>query len=231
MIKWLKYFSLSNPENKKLLGWFSTAIFFLGLFIKLTSELSEIGRLQKFDQSILLFIGKHIRRPELNGIAVDITAMGSPSFIIIVSIVAISLLIIKKDRIGLYFYLSNVIGGSLWGFAIKAFVGRPRPQVITHLVEVTGQSYPSGHSLIATVTFFTMAILIGRHLKKLPIITAAFSTACILTLLTAFSRLYLGVHYPSDVCSGILFGISWVLFLTSFFKGIESKVKHSEIVG
>lgn len=231
MIKWTKYFSLSYPENKKLLWWFSGAIFFLGIFIKLTSELSMKSRLQKFDQSVLLFIGEHLRRPALNGIAVDITALGSPTFIIIVSLITISLLIIKKDKVGLYFYLSNVIGATLWGLAIKVIVARPRPQVITHLVEVSGQSYPSGHSLIATVTYFSIAILIGRHLKKLPVITAAFTTATLLTLLTATSRLYLGVHYPTDVFSGILFGVSWVLFLTAVFKGIDNGVKRSNVHG
>ncbi|MGZ3787550.1 MAG: phosphatase PAP2 family protein [Bacteriovorax sp.] len=228
MKEWRKYLMLSNPYNREKLWWFSSALFFLGVFVKITSELFEKSHLQVYDQAILLFIGEHVRRSSLNGIAVDITALGSPALITIFSTMAIVALFVLKDRLGILFYLLSVIGGSLWGQLLKRFVSRSRPEIIGQLVEVSGRSYPSGHTLAATITYFSLAILFAHHFKSLALMKLSFIAAGILTLLTAFSRLYLGVHYPSDVISGILFGLSWVLFVTAFFKTFTDRIKFGE---
>lgn len=218
MKKISKYFELTNPKDRIKLWWFSGAFFTFGMFIKITSELLEDEKLQNIDKNILLFIGRNIRTSTLNVAAVDITSIGSPAIVIIISFLTLALLWRRKDIIGLNFYLINVLGASIWGQILKSFVGRTRPQIIPHLVEVSGHSYPSGHSIISAVTTLSIAILVERHSSDSGVVKISFFSAFFLTSLTALSRIYLGVHYPSDVCSGVLVGISWVLFTTATFK-------------
>lgn len=223
MILWKKYLNLSSPRNNKLLVWFAGGFFFLALFLKLTSIVSE-SSIQKFDQSILLSIEANLRHPFLNGSAVDITALGSPALIILMSLIGIAALILSKDLFGALYLFIAVSGGTIWMSILKKFIARPRPQIIKHLVEVDGLSYPSGHTLVSTVTYLAFALLICRHIKSLKVISAVLMTAAFIIILIAFSRLYLGVHYPSDVLSGILFGTSWILMLTAFFKTFARKI-------
>ncbi|MBC7537683.1 MAG: phosphatase PAP2 family protein [Bacteriovorax sp.] len=227
MIQWNKYLNLSSPKNNKLILWFAGAFFFLALFIKFTSEVFEDNKIQNIDQSILLYIGTNLRHTLLNGLAVDITALGSPALISLVTLITMGALLTAKDRIGALYLFLAVSGGTLWMSVLKKFVGRPRPQIISHLVEVEGLSYPSGHSLVSTVTYLTLAILVCRHIKSYKVISVVLVTATLIISLIAFSRLYLGVHYPSDVFSGMLFGISWVLMLTAFFKTFTGKMEKS----
>jgi undecaprenyl-diphosphatase len=89
------------------------------------------------------------------------------------------------------------------------------------LIEISGLSYPSGHSLVSTATYLSIAFLFYRRIdsKFLKILTLGM--AGLIIFFIGFSRIYLGVHYPSDVLSGILFGISLVLWLIALFKSFS----------
>lgn len=218
MINWNKYLNLSSPKNVKLLLWFTGAFLFLAFFIKLTAELLEKRHFRTVDEPLLLFIAEHIRSPNLNGLAVDITALGSPALISLFTIIGLVSLFVKKDRMGALFLALNVIGATVWMAILKNIIARPRPLVIPRLIEVSGQSYPSGHSLVSTATYLAIAFLVCRHIHSKKLIAFVLLATGFILFLIAFSRLYLGVHYPSDVTSGMLFGISWVLGLTALFK-------------
>lgn len=221
MINWNKYLNLSSPRNNKLILWFSGAFLFLGLFLKLTSELLEHKNFKTIDEPILLFIAKHIRTPTLNGIAVDITALGSATCLSIFTLIGLVVLFVKKDRMGALFLALNVIGATAWMGIFKTLIARERPLIIPRLIEVEGLSYPSGHALVSTATFFSIAFLVCRHLHSKTLISTVLISTALIVLLIAFSRLYLGVHYPSDVTSGILLGLAWVLGLTAVFKSFS----------
>jgi undecaprenyl-diphosphatase len=221
MINWNKYLNLSSPRHNKTLLWFAAAFLFLAFFFKLTSELFEHNKLESIDKQILLFIADKIRTPALNSIAVDITALGSPVLISTFTIIGLVSLFVKKDRIGALFLALNVIGATLWMAFLKNYIGRERPNIIPHLIEISDRSYPSGHSLVSTATYFAIAFLVCRHIVSKKLIAVVLTSTATIVLFIAFSRLYLGVHYPSDVLSGLLFGISWVLALTAVFKAFS----------
>lgn len=203
--------------------WFAGAFLFLGFFLKLTSELLEHKNFASIDVPILQFIEHNIRTPLLNGVAVDITALGSASLISIFTIIGLVSLTIKKDKQGALFLACNVIGATLWMAVLKNLIGRQRPNIIPRLIEVSDQSYPSGHSLVSTATYLAIAFLVCRHLRSKRLISVVLGFAGFIILLIAFSRLYLGVHYPSDVISGMLFGLSWVLWVSAIFKTHQFK--------
>jgi undecaprenyl-diphosphatase len=224
MIQWNKYLNLTYSKNNKRILWFAGSIFFLALFIKFTSEVFEDNKIPDIDKSILLYIDANLRYPFLNGIAVDITALGSAALISLVSILTMGGLLIAKDQIGALYLFLAVTGGTIWISTLKNYMARPRPEIISHLVEVAGLSYPSGHTLVSTITYLAIAHIVSRHIKSLKVISIVFLIAAFIIVLIAFSRLYLGVHYPSDILSGLLFGVSWNLMLTALFKTFSRKI-------
>lgn len=193
--------------------WLSAASFFIGLFAKITKGLFDHGGLIEIDNAILLFIEK-IRINSMNGMAVDITALGSPIVITIFTIIASLVLLFLKDRYGIIYLISSSLGAGAWSLILKYLVARDRPMIIPRLVEVSGNSYPSGHTLAASSFYLSIAILSSRYFKAYKTKISLLIISMILTGLVGFTRIYLGVHYPSDVLSGVFFGFAWTLFLT-----------------
>jgi undecaprenyl-diphosphatase len=203
-------------QSFRRLAWLGSALICLGLFFKITWELSEDSHISILDRKILLFIGEH-RRPHLTGPALDLTALGSPTLLSIATVTAVYVLLIRRDRVGAFYFAIGSIGAGLGTLLLKYVFERPRPSVIPRLVEVSGYSYPSGHSFAATA-FFTLVLFFSwRHFHKLnERFVLSTITFCLIIAVCA-SRLYLGVHYPSDVISGALLGAAWSCFLTAAF--------------
>ena len=141
----------------------------------------------------------------------DLTALGGVTIItLITSAVVIYLLLIRQAHSALFLTLA-IIGGALVSTVAKGFFGRPRPDLVPHGVEVVTASFPSGHSMMSAVTYLTLAVMLARletraRLKAFHIIVAA-----LVTVLVGLSRVYLGVHWPSDVLAGWTLGAAWAL--------------------
>ena len=154
---------------------------------------------------VLRFIAR-FRRPWLNAIAVDLTALGSPLVVAIFTVTFGALLVTKADRRGaISLVLVSLVSGLLTS-ASKALLERSRPSAVPRLVEVTGLSYPSGHSLASAAVYLTAAIVVGRHASRSGERIGFVIYAATMVVLIGASRVYLGVHYPSDVVGGIVLG-------------------------
>ncbi len=170
--------------------------------------------LQKLDENILFFIQEHIKCPVLDRVMVFITSLGNAGHIWIV--VGIVLLLIKRYRkCGITLLCVLEVANYLCSDVLKPFVGRVRPcnkfpQVPLLIPALHSPSFPSGH----TMSGFACATVLYYFDKQLGI------AGYILASLIAFSRLYLFVHYPTDILGGILYGISVPILLIYCLKAI-----------
>lgn len=215
-MKSLIYQLLTNPKVRVWL-WIGFASLFLGAFLIITSEVQEaasghpelIGLIDEFPNHFLL----SIRSPRLNGVAVDLTALGSSTVVSLFVTVTGILLSFRKQYFRIFHLLAATVGAAVLTVIMKFYFERPRPDVLMRLVQVEGYSYPSGHSLVSSALYFTFAILLCREFKH-PIertIIIGFSFGFI--SLIALSRVYLCVHFISDVAAGVFLGIGWASFL------------------
>jgi len=139
----------------------------------------------------------------------DLTAFGSPTGLLLIGgLVICYLLLAGKMRTAL-FILAATAGGGLLGSLLKLVYARPRPTLVPHLADVTSASFPSGHATDSAIVYLTLAALLARTVETRALRLYIIGAAIGLTLLIGSSRVYLGVHWPSDVVAGWTFGAAW----------------------
>ncbi|HEX6120349.1 MAG TPA: phosphatase PAP2 family protein [Dongiaceae bacterium] len=141
----------------------------------------------------------------------DVTALGSaPTLVIAVLAVAGFLALAKAWRVAI-FTLVACGGGLVLSSLLKYTIDRPRPELVPHGNQIYTSSFPSGHSMMSAVVYLTLAVLVTRLLEKKRLKSYTLGVAVMLTLLVGISRIYLGVHWPSDVLAGWAAGAAWAL--------------------
>src|SRR5690606_30000981 len=103
------------------------------------------------------------------------------------------------------------LGATLLSALLKVFYDRPRPDLVQHLVEVTSMSFPSGHSLLAASVYPTLGAVVAQLSRRRRVKFYVMAAALTLMVLIGVSRVYLGVHYPTDVLAGWVVGLGWAL--------------------
>jgi undecaprenyl-diphosphatase len=114
-------------------------------------------------------------------------------------------------------------GGWLLNHVLKELFGRARPDVVPHLREVLTLSFPSGHAMTSAAVYLTLGALLMRISKRRLTKFYCMGAAMLLTALVGASRVYLGVHYPTDVLAGWLLGLSWALLCWLVERALERK--------
>ncbi len=183
-------------------------------------ELMEVARAttpHAFDTEILLAFRKAgqpdspIGPPWLEGAMRDITSLGSSSVLVLVTAaVILYLLLIRRSGTALFVFVA-VAGGQVLSSLLKVEIDRPRPELVSHLVTETSLSFPSGHAMLSAVTYLTLGSLAARVLPDRTTKIYVLSLAVLATLLVGISRVYLGVHWPSDVLAGWCAGFAWAM--------------------
>lgn len=182
-------------------------------------ELTELALVapHHFDTRILLAFRQPghtnvpIGPPWLEGAVRDITALGSVSvLVLIVAATVIYFLLVGKGRTALFIFFA-VASGQVLSSLLKIGISRPRPELVSHLATETSMSFPSGHAMLSTVTYLTLGTLAARFLRGRVTRAYVLSLAVLVTLMVGVSRVYLGVHWPSDVLAGWCAGFVWAL--------------------
>jgi undecaprenyl-diphosphatase len=191
-----------------------------GLAMKTIGDLALGDRLIKADDAILRAFAS-MRTGWLNGTALDFTALGSGTLLAIATTAVFLMLVTTKDTYGaIHLALAGMGAGLLTSF-FKSYFARPRPEVVERLIHVASFSYPSGHALGTAACYFSFAMVARRHLPRHITREVLIGLTLLLIVLVGLSRVYLGVHYFSDVLSGLLIGVGWSLLLAGAFSVIE----------
>lgn len=141
----------------------------------------------------------------------DVTALGGSTILTLILVAVVGFLLLERKPRTIGFLLLAVIGGVLLSLALKAGFARPRPDFLPHGHDVYTASFPSGHSMNSAIVYLTLGAILARAQRARAIKVYVLSIAILVTVLVGISRLYLGVHWPSDVLAGWSAGAAWAL--------------------
>lgn len=186
-------------------------------FLGLTGEVRELET-TAFDQKVLLAFRVHDNLAELVGprwlqeAGRDVTALGGFTVLTLVTVLAVALLLMLRRRTQAAIFAAAVMFAQAAAELIKHIVNRPRPELVAHHDLVYSSSFPSGHSVMAPVVYLTLAAIVAAGSASKPIKLTLLIGAAALVLAVGVSRVYLGVHWPTDVLGGWTMGatIAWV---------------------
>lgn len=223
------YYSNKNEDKKtkkKLLkASFITIVPFIVILI---ITFSDWDKITEFDYQISNFFYSW-HTPVLNKIMIAITHLGDMvTQTLVTSLTVVVLLIAKKWRTALWYGFS-VLGGALFlNGIIKEFYARARPSQIKPLVEIGGYSFPSGHSMGSIIVYGGILFIVLQSIRSTYLKVFITSFLSIMIFSIGLSRIYLAVHYPSDVIGGFSLGLTWILVSISFFglKYINLEIRN-----
>jgi undecaprenyl-diphosphatase len=208
-------------------GFIATASFLL------LAGIVTRGITQTTDERVLQWLASH-RSPGLDEIMLEITSLGNGTFLILLAAIVAVFLWLTSHRWSASVLIVGVIGGQILSRMLKLAFDRDRPSVIGWVDQVSSPSFPSGHAMGSFVAYGAVAYLVAR-LEPTPALRRfTWAVAAFLILAIGVSRMYLGVHYPSDVLAGFTAGLAWLAFVAAsmtairFFAPRRSETKREE---
>lgn len=195
-------------------------------FAELTDEVSE-GTTESFDRQVLLALRSSddlsdpIGPRWLEEMMRDFTALGGVGVIATLTSAALGFLLLEGRARGLTLLIAAVVGGFIISTALKWMIDRPRPTLVTHRSHVYTSSFPSGHSMLAASTYLTIGALLARMHAGAATKAYFILLGTLLTVVVGVSRVYLGVHWPTDVLAGWTIGGCWALLCWILARGLQ----------
>ncbi len=209
----------------RLIEWVGghEVVVFVGLLVPVAGTLAFIvladkvmeGRTKRLDDRII----RALRRPDdpsrLIGppwaaeVGRDITALGGVALTVLITGAVAGFLLLDRKYAATAFVIAATATGFVVSAALKALYQRPRPDVVPHLMQAFHSSFPSGHSMMSAVVYLTLGALLARMIPERRLKFYVLGVAALLTGLVGVSRVYMGVHYPTDVLAGWCAGLTW----------------------
>jgi len=186
------------------------------IFIELADEVVE-GEAQKWDQLILQSLSESgekwdpIGPPWFEEFWRDMTALGSVGITVFVTTAVTVYFVLLRKKSLIYLVLGAYAGAGILALVLKALFERPRPETLTELARVTSASFPSGHAMVAMVVYLTLGVLLASSESRLKFKLYYILLALTVVFFVGISRVYLGVHYPTDILAGWSLGVVWAV--------------------
>ncbi|QKT04875.1 phosphatase PAP2 family protein [Ectothiorhodospiraceae bacterium 2226] len=183
-------------------------------FIELADEVLE-GATQSVDERILLAMrtpgdpATPIGPPWLAELGRDVTALGGVAVLTTMVLISAGYLLLAAKYRSAVFMVLAVAGGLVLSSLLKLAIDRPRPELVSHESLVYTASFPSGHAMMAAVTYLTLAVMLARVQPRRRLKAYLLLVALLITVAVGLSRIYVGVHWPSDVLAGWTAGAAW----------------------
>lgn len=197
-------------------------------FVELADEVTE-GDTARFDEWAL----RALRRPDdpsrpigprwMLEVGRDITALGGMTVLALLTAMVVGFLWMRRMFGAMLLVLAATVGGAVVSLSLKHLFARPRPELVPHLSEVYSSSFPSGHAMLSATVYLTLGTLLGQFVQGFHIKAYFLLVALGLTILVGASRVYMGVHYPTDVLAGWSAGLVWALGCWLIARWLQNK--------
>jgi len=222
LVIWFNKFSSRLDSLIKIIGLVRLIIYSLTLLIViLLFEQVLQGKSFAFDKSLLIEIHT-FSNPHLDILMLAITYLGNPSSIVILFILSFLLLWWHKDYLEAKIFMLASLGALFLNVGLKLFFTKNRPQLWEQFIIEKSFSFPSGHAIGSIVLYGFLGYLLANRYPKLAVII--YSLTSILIIAIGFSRLYLGVHWPTDIMAGYAIGFLWLMACITTLKLQQNKI-------
>lgn len=186
------------------------------VFLEVADEVLE-GELRSVDEALLLAmrtsgdLSNPLGPPWLEEMARDVTALGGIAVLVLLTLATLVYFLLMGMRRNSLLVGVAVVGGSLLSTLFKAGFDRPRPTLVPYESHVYSASFPSGHSMMSAVVYLTLGVLLARIHNRFVLKAYFLGLAVLLTGAVGISRVYMGVHWPTDVLAGWAAGAVWAM--------------------
>ena len=194
-----------------------------GMFVFLTA-LMKLGLLKDVDQYVLLSMRQSTNFAEPAGpvwfqeSVKEITVLGSYTVLVILSVIMlVALIVLREHKKAIYLFSALIIGSAI-SSSLKLALSRPRPDLVPQLDVVFTNSYPSAHAMVSMFAWLLFALLLSSLAKTARLINPLIICALLVSLMVGVSRIYLGVHWPSDVVAGWAAGVCWTCICATIWQ-------------
>ena len=179
-------------------------------FVHILDEVQE-GDTRQFDETLIRFLREHEGPKWLQEVGRDLTALGGVAVLAMVTFAVAGYLLLRRKYGAMWLVIIATSGGLILSTVLKYFIDRDRPALVEHRSMVYTKSFPSGHSMLSAVVYLTLGSLMARIMPGRVLKLYFLVLAVGLTMLVGVSRVYLGVHWPTDVLAGWTGGLVWAL--------------------
>ena len=204
-------------------------------FVELADDMTETDG-QAFDQMVLHWMQPVAGQPRgpwwLHEAAADITSLGGIAVLTLFAVVALGMLLILRKWLSALLLLIGLAGGVALSEGLKALFQRERPPAAFQAVETLNASFPSGHALLSTVFYLTVAVMMTRAFPRRRLKAYVLGVGMAFALMVGLTRVYLGAHWASDVMAGWCVGAAWAmaLWLVSYAVERRQTRRHARLV-
>jgi undecaprenyl-diphosphatase len=225
LLRFLRFVGLHERATLVVLSVLMLALY---AFVEL-GEIALTPEPGSFDRAVLLAM-RHDHDlfdpigPEwFEGMVRDVTSFGGVAVQCMIALAVVGFLLLERKRHAALFLLTAIVGGALMASLLKDLFERARPEIISREIVISSASFPSGHSMMSAVTYLTLGALLARTQRSKLVKAYVLLLAILLAIAVGLSRIYLGVHWPTDVLAGWTIGSGWALFCWALALRLQRK--------